>query len=387
MLGREWMRALARVAVVLTVVACLLFAIPSLAAAYDETTSGPEAPIGHTYGTAICYTCHGAANDGTNGCLDCHGPPLFGASPQFGAGPHAGYMTGSQRCGLCHSVHSAPVGVLLLPRSTVTAVCNTCHDGTGGKGVYNTIQTRTGLPAGGMHSVDTTNMIPGGDPTTGGSLTATFAGVGGTLTCTDCHSPHDANTVADFVGDRRRVPYTTTSRESWQVVSSDRLLKAHPNSVVATITDYGSDWCLSCHRGRMAQGSVHNHPVDAKTLRSDAFTYQNVAILSSDSTTSVTVMGSLGGSNRGYIMLDPRTAQQGDHGPICQQCHSDTRSTVGTMTGSAAAAQPFSVSLDGTVSATFPRFQNFPHETVNARMTVETGDDLCTNCHPPVALP
>jgi predicted CXXCH cytochrome family protein len=34
-----------------------------------------------------------------------------------------------------------------------------------------------------------------------------------------------------------------------------------------------------------------------------------------------------------------------------------------------------------------PRFQNFPHETANTRMLVETGDDLCTNCHPPAVLP
>lgn len=374
-------RTIVRVAVVFAVIACFLVTLPSLAAAYEET-SGPEVPVGHTYGTAICYTCHGAVNDGSNGCLDCHGPPLFGATPQFGAGPHAGYTTGSERCGLCHNVHDAAAsGFALLPRSTVTAVCNTCHDGTGGKGVYYTILARTGRAAGGMHSVDETNVIPGGSATTGGSLTATFAGPSGTMTCTDCHNPHDANTVAEFIGDRRRVPYTTTARESWQVVSSDRLLKAHPNSVVTTVTDYGSDWCLACHKGRMSQGSVHNHPVDAKVLRSDSFTYQNAAVLASDATTTTTVMGSLGGTNRGYLMPDPRTSQQGTHGPLCQQCHSDTRSTVGTMTGSAAGAQPFSVSLDGTVAATYPRFQNFPHETENAELLVETGDSLCANCH------
>ncbi len=34
-----------------------------------------------------------------------------------------------------------------------------------------------------------------------------------------------------------------------------------------------------------------------------------------------------------------------------------------------------------------PRFQDFPHETVNEHMLIETGDDLCLNCHPGGVLP
>ena len=34
-----------------------------------------------------------------------------------------------------------------------------------------------------------------------------------------------------------------------------------------------------------------------------------------------------------------------------------------------------------------PPFQNFPHETMNERMLVETDDDLCTNCHPVSLVP
>jgi hypothetical protein len=34
-----------------------------------------------------------------------------------------------------------------------------------------------------------------------------------------------------------------------------------------------------------------------------------------------------------------------------------------------------------------PLFQNFPHETTNDNMLVETNDDLCLNCHPATALP
>jgi predicted CXXCH cytochrome family protein len=34
-----------------------------------------------------------------------------------------------------------------------------------------------------------------------------------------------------------------------------------------------------------------------------------------------------------------------------------------------------------------PRFQNFPHETENPQLLVETDDDLCLNCHTPANLP
>jgi hypothetical protein len=37
---------------------------------------------------------------------------------------------------------------------------------------------------------------------------------------------------------------------------------------------------------------------------------------------------------------------------------------------------------DGAVPTNNPRFQTFPHETVNRRMLVETDDHLCLNCHP-----
>jgi hypothetical protein len=89
------------------------------------------------------------------------------------------------------------------------------------------------------------------------------------------------------------------------------------------------------------------------------------------------------------LMPFPRTAEQGDHYPICQQCHEDSRN-VGNLSadGSQARSAPMVItSEDGQTSTDNPRFQNFPHETVNERLLVETGDDLCMNCHPPAMLP
>jgi len=261
-----------------------------------------------------------------------------------------------------------------------------CHDGTGGRGVYGAIQAETGSAPGAQHRVDQTNLVPGGDASTGATATLAFSGPDGTLSCSDCHSPHGANTVAAFKGDRRRVPYSTTSREEWQQTESDRLLLQNPgNAAAVPVAEYGSDWCITCHKGRMsgAPAYVANHPGDSG---SGAFTYGNVAKLSQDASTTTTVMGPLGGDNRGYLMPylssgTTRTPEQVGHAPICQQCHEDTR-FVGTMAGAEASAAPFVASLDGTGTAGNPRFQNFPHEAQNPHLLVETNDDLCLNCHP-----
>jgi hypothetical protein len=52
------------------------------------------------------------------------------------------------------------------------------------------------------------------------------------------------------------------------------------------------------------------------------------------------------------------------------------------MAGAEASAAPLVASLDGASASGNPRFQNFPHETQNEHLLVETADDLCLNCHP-----
>lgn len=100
-------------------------------------------------------------------------------------------------------------------------------------------------------------------------------------------------------------------------------------------------------------------------------------------------------AGRGYVMEDPRTAAQAGHGPLCQQCHEDARN-VGALYDGLAVPAPEMVVRDGVADdpsptgerdRANPRFQNFPHETSTLNMLVETGDDLCTNCHAVNRLP
>jgi predicted CXXCH cytochrome family protein len=381
-------RASGRWGVIAIVVIAALLLFPATALAYDEPHNQPRftSSGGVNHGTTgqSCNSCHRAAiAGGSYDCTVCH--PFSGAGPEVRKGPHGAYSASSDRCDACHTVHAAG-STLLLSKPTVTDACYACHDGTGGQGVYGAIAARGGTVAG-THRIDTTNTVPGGDAVTGGSATMAFGGPGGTLGCDDCHSPHDSSTVASFTLERRR-----TDEDSYldsYKLKTNRLLRQNPGGSTATATVYGSDWCLACHKGRSSAGPAHNHPVDSKAATSNPFYYESAAILTTDAPTSTTTTGTLARTNRGYLMPYPRSSQQAGHSPICQQCHEDSRN-VGQLVGAGitADAATFSITAtDGKVPGDNPRFQNFPHETANARMLVENGDDLCTNCHPPAALP
>ncbi|MEN6431103.1 MAG: cytochrome c3 family protein, partial [Coriobacteriales bacterium] len=135
-------------------------------------------------------------------CTVCHG--IASPTTATPTGPHGGYTATTDKCASCHQVHAGPSGgVMLLPAATVKGTCQTCHDGTGGHGVYGVLAARSVVVTA-SHSIETTAMVPGGDATTGGSKLGVFSGEGNTLTCSDCHSPHASNVVEPFTGDRAR---------------------------------------------------------------------------------------------------------------------------------------------------------------------------------------
>jgi predicted CXXCH cytochrome family protein len=397
-------RRLMLVAAAAMLVAAALCAAPALA--YDETSGTPPGTPDDTSMTLgehpACDRCHGGYIEAGGACGACH---YSFPGPGLGAGPHGYYITTTSRCSICHTVHNAPAGgIMLLPGATIKATCLTCHDGTAGYGVYGAILEATGLDPGASHSIDTTDVVPGGDPNTGGPATMSFSGEGGALSCNDCHSPHAASTVATFAGDRQRTTLTwQKSSTRHHVTYSTKLLKALPTGATTAVAEYGSDWCLACHKGRDSGGAVHNHPVDSAAETPTPFTYSNVAVLVSDSPTGETTLTGLGGwnrtgawsdpivfaENRGFLMPVPRTSDQEGHNPICMQCHEDARD-VGDLVGSGTQgdAEPFDITHeDGTVAGDNPRFQNFPHEAVNADFLIEEDDDLCSNCHPLGGLP
>ncbi len=336
------MLRLARRTTSIILLAMVLWIVPSVAFAYNEG---------------------GSVDPAVTDCIDCH-------AGDYSSGPHGGYIATSRKCVTCHAVHEAPASsVNLLPGPTVTATCAACHDGTAGSGVYGALAA-AGLSPVSRHRIDVTDVVPGGDSSTGGTSTATFLGENGYMSCDDCHSPHGAATVASFTGDRARNDTDTA-------FVSDRLLRQRPTSAVATVTVYGSDWCGACHKGRIsASAIVHNHPTDSTVSTSSPFYYEQVARVTTE-TAITTELGTLGRTNRGYVMPSPRSAEQTGHAPICQQCHEDVRSV-----GTSGAVTQFTVTqADGAQATDNPRFQVFPHESDNPSLLLEVNEDLCTNCH------
>jgi hypothetical protein len=332
-------------------------------------------------------------------CADCHGREGSESTETVAAtrkGPHGGYTAGTSKCKTCHSVHDAPAGgILLLPELTVEATCKSCHDGTGGAAVYGVIKARTNMEPAASHSMslDATNTIPGGDGNTGGSSTGSFSGPGGKLTCSDCHSPHDSQTVDAFTGDRLRA--SVASDTAYAIEKTNRLLKQSPTSAETSVSVYGAGWCATCHKGRVGQhaedsGLMQSHPV----LATDEYYYDRVQGVAGADTTE-TALGSLGQSNRGYVVpeTDSRPA------PLCQQCHEDARNVGPSERGGEpmlSEDQTFTVSayasLPSEETTDNPRFQVFPHESdveyflvrpvepaVEDTATPRYG--LCLNCH------
>jgi hypothetical protein len=389
----------------LAVLVSLVFAASAFA--YDETTGTPvETPdAAASFGHSGCGSCHAYT---WYDCGNCHNGYGIGK----GTGPHGNFVSGgdygpTDKCAMCHTLHGGTSpSVKLLPRATVGASCDACHDGTGGYGVYGTLKAR-GLTPGAQHRVETATVVPGGDGATGGDRTGAFRGQSGTLTCTDCHTPHGTpNTMVNpFVGDRQRttIKYETKPARH-HVRASTKLLKRLPTGAATSTLEYGSDWCLGCHTGRSSGTAIHNHPVESVlTAPTGTFTYSRVSVVTTIAPTRSTEIKGLGGwnrppngwtdpvtyaENRGYLMPYPRSSDQVGHLPICQQCHEDSRD-VGSLdsTGLAIGVQLQITHEDGKTSTDNPRFQNFPHETENRRFLVEDGDDLCLNCHPSGELP
>lgn len=383
-------------------VACLLVlasAAPAFAYYESSQTVGPS-------GTPswACPSCHGIEDGATSPTVaprtvsaTAFADSEAGTNVGTRKGPHGGYTTGTNKCELCHVVHNDPqASYLLLRAQTVVDLCYTCHDGTGGSGVYGVIQARTGKPAASEHRVETTTapdagmQVPGGQ-SDGTTRTVGFSGTGGSLTCTDCHSPHGTDCVKPFIGDRMR----TSDDSTVASIATNHLLKTKPGrsgEVTVAISAYGSDWCETCHKGRHSDSTATiNHAV-ADSSTAPGWNYSRVNKVAGYNTTTVAT-GSLGGDNFGYVS-DPswRKATGNQKAPICQQCHEDARNVGDTnpseISTPATPAEGFQVTTPDSQNATDnPRFQNFPHEGENVDFLVETNDDLCMNCHTVSSLP
>ena len=337
--------------------AVLVFA-PTALAFESETTSRPTG--------RACITCH-------DGSVTASGT----VSPTR-KGPHGGYTTGTDKCESCHPQHEPVLDAQLQPARTIADTCEMCHDGTGGKGVYGAIEARTGEKPKSAHRIDTTNVVPSGSRS--GETTMSFSGENGYLTCSDCHSPHDTDTVEPFIGDRIRAESDTPTS-----AATSRLLKRRPGNGEVAVDVYGSDWCAACHQGSVGTTALAGRMGDHSVATDDSGLSYGKVVRVTGVDTLKTESGALGGSNFGYVMPDPRAEDQDGHSPICQQCHEDARHVGDNLDAQfqIGTDEVFRVTApDGQSAEDNPRFQVFPHESEMDGFVIESGDDLCLNCHP-----
>ena len=258
-------------------------------------------------------------------------------------GPHGGYSSLTNKCTACHSIHEASGNYRLLPGNTIYDTCQFCHDGSNTRAenyVYGQIYGGE-PPADYGHRMNTgTIAIPGGDTTV-----APYGPDSG-LTCSSCHSPH---------GNETRMITEEYSCDATAALSNHLLLR-DPGRATGTVTFYGAKWCTDCHDRRHNERSgIYNHPV---TL---TLSYGSASIA----------------RNNSNFQMDPVNPTNTRTDPICQHCHEDARDVESA----------FVAPTEPTATTTNPKYNNFPHETENKYMKVETGDDLCLNCHATGDLP
>ncbi len=297
----------------------------------------------------------------------------FLASQAFALGPHRNYTDDTQACRQCHAIHEAPspVGAVLLKATASTieqavlATCNLCH-GAGGPALYKPYVTPP-FAVNARHTPTRTltsiSYLGIGAPEAG---VATIRQV----LCLACHNPHGTApyTVATFTSDTTYGVSNALLRLPGTASVGYRLPGA---GTTGTPGAYGAQWCLDCHNRPWAilahqlgpQGQPHPYTATA--------TYEAVWYWA----TPTYAQGKLGGTTTTYVMFD--RASINDPDPICQQCHEDARDVEGV----------FRVTTVSYLNTDNPPYKGFPHQGSLIGFRVETGDDLCTTCHPQEELP
>ena len=123
--------------------------------------------------------------------LSLHAASFTGAAAaQTYVNPHGGFSSSTQLCKICHAQHEAPGGKLLrgTPES---ALCFTCHNGTGSN--YNIETELNQNPATfAMHPIFVNLPNNSGMYNYTPNTTAGIAPLG-PYACTQCHNPHGDN--------------------------------------------------------------------------------------------------------------------------------------------------------------------------------------------------
>ncbi len=379
---------------------------PSLFAAMHTTTSTLKDynPHQFDYNSDIryaCSTCHVAQGAGDPYWRDnywggIHNPTVRAAYQDATSGP-VGAVAQEGWCTVCHDVHEASSSNKLLPAQLTADFCFLCHDGTAANVdgdldagadtdyfgyyvannvIYGSVEVTGNVSQISRHNVNSNNTQYTYSNATSniplGGQVIDYQGNSTPLSCVSCHSPHGTHVVATF-NSKTLEPQSNTTSSGWERgFGFDRTMILRNNLQNTTVTQYGAAWCLACHT--QAFGGTHpDHPVDTST----EYNY----FLEADPSDPRWVWDDY---LIGYAFNHSYEATSGAPNPLCQSCHDDAVDPIGTSTVG------YSLSGIGYTTWGIPTqnfTDNFPHEVANKKMLVESGDDLCLNCHPPSILP
>lgn len=374
-------------------IAIILVALPVVAFAAQHDTTTDSLGFAKNYQKSnltisqMCEACHG---DGTGGRSGVHNPTVSYSNPGVAA---------LGRCAICHDVHESQQGKL-LPERTISDFCFLCHDGTAANvdgdidsdggvalGYYRANNVIYGLPTGSTpgarHRVNA-NAINANDygetnatsviPLNAGGNLIGWNGQVEVLKCTSCHSAHGYQVVDPFWS-KSPYPLATTGTSGveygWEAwvggLKTNMYLRRRVNT--STISYYGSRWCAACHQ--RAMGGViagdRDHPID------NTMGYQ--WLVPFGITPSSSVIWEYDTFDNVYYFQHSWGATTGAPDPLCMNCHDDPIDVDNFGVGT----------NEGTLDFTYR--SSFPHESYNTKFRVETGDDLCLNCHVTTSLP
>ncbi len=351
----------------------LLFSpLTSWAALHDFATQTKAYSTHNLNSSEMCTACHGGdRNVYTKGIHDYMISSAYTGTT----------LTAAGWCLICHDIHEAEQRNL-LPEQTISDFCFLCHDGTSAN-VDGDIDADAYNPTLGYYTAN--NIIYGLVTTSLGPISrhrvnsnnTKYFETGATSTiplgsppldtplkCTTCHSPHGTSTkIVDIFNSKSAVPDSPdwTSGVSYGQYDQNMLLKRYING--NTATTYSGGWCATCHwKAADMISSAPDHPVDTST----PYNWATGSSLNPVSDPRYTYDANYDV----YFFNHAYNATSGAPAPICMNCHDD-RMDVEEL--------PY--------TTTYTYSDNFPHEVNNPRMTVETGDDLCLNCHITTELP
>lgn len=370
-----------KTAFILLVVSCVVFGVVTTANAFWEGQNQQWGATGNLLNPKATTSCDSNVAGVTTGC--------HGNNSSTAYGPHGNFTDSTDSCRSCHDVHEAASDTHLLPASTVVGVCVSCHDfswtGSGGSGVYGSLRARSQAVAARHNILGYQNDVVTGVATdTWGpkTLTATStipgggaASLGHILDCTDCHTPHGSTSIATWANERIRS--TNPPQTSNHLLKDNLLGTSH-----GTYTVYGSNWCAACHKNRhddsFVSSTINNHPVDTGNAAVFAVSQADQGL---NWHATVAQPNSMNTTHQAGWSREATSGWK----PECQQCHYNTRNNTGGLKG---VESPYSVTdRDGLTTSDNPRWGTFPHESQGVNFLVETGDDLCLNCHATNALP